>query len=184
VYCINAARYVFREEPLEVIGVQLRGQDPRFLEVDSATTALLRFPGDRLAQFTCSQGAASVDSYRIVGTQGHLRMEPAYSYYGELERFLTIDEKTKTHKFAKRDQFAPELLHFSRCILEETDPEPSGYEGLADVRVMEAIAKSAKQGEAVTLGTFARTRHPDLAQEIAMPPVKRQTPVRAPGPTR
>jgi predicted dehydrogenase len=184
VYCVNAARYLFRDEPIEVLGVQVRYQDPRFTDVDASTTAIVRFPGDRVAQIACSQGAASVDSYRVVGTKGDLRVEPAFTYYGEIEHFLTIDEKTKHEKFAKRDQFAPELIHFSNCVLEETDPEPSGYEGLADVRVMQAIAESARAGVPVKLGTFARTRHPDLAQEISKPPVKKQKPVRAPSPSR
>ena len=44
------------------------------------TSAILRFPGERLAPFTCSFGAADVASYRIVGTKGDLRVEPAYEY--------------------------------------------------------------------------------------------------------
>jgi predicted dehydrogenase len=40
------------------------------------------------------------------------------------------------------DQFAPELVHFSQCILEDRDPEPAGEEGLADVRILEAILVS------------------------------------------
>jgi predicted dehydrogenase len=184
VYCVNSARSVFRDEPTEVMGATVRYEDARFTEVDASTMAILKFPSDRIAQIACSQGAADVDSYRVVGTNGDLLVEPAFTYDGEIEHFLTIDGKTKKKGFAKRDQFAPELLQFSRCILEETDPEPSGYEGLADVRVMQAIAESARTGAKVSLGTFARTRHPDLAQGISKPPVKKQEPVRAPIPSR
>jgi len=36
----------------------------------------------------------------------------------------------------KGDQFAPELLYFSECIQKNRQPEPSGWEGLADVRII------------------------------------------------
>ena len=62
IYCVNAARYLFRDEPEEVTATQLRGKHERFKDVDASTVATLRFPGDRIAQFICSQNAASVDS--------------------------------------------------------------------------------------------------------------------------
>jgi predicted dehydrogenase len=183
-YCVNAARYLFRDEPEDVFAAELRGTDERFEDVDASTVATLRFPGGRLAQFTCSQAAASVDTYRLVGTKGDLRVEPAYTYYEAIEHFLTIDGKTSKDSFPKRDQFGPELVHFSRCILDGDEPEPSGYEGLADVRVLAAIASSAQSGQRVKLGPFARTRRPDLAEEISKPAVKKQKTVRAPSPSR
>ena len=56
-----------------------------------------------------------------------------------LKHYLTIDGKTKTRTFARRDQFAPELLYFSDSILKNIEPEPSGEKGLADVRVVRAL---------------------------------------------
>src|SRR5687768_16104791 len=64
IYCINAARYLFREEPEEVIAFGARSKDRRFREVDEMTSAVLRFPGERLATFTCSFGAADTATYR------------------------------------------------------------------------------------------------------------------------
>ncbi|HXU64815.1 MAG TPA: Gfo/Idh/MocA family oxidoreductase, partial [Polyangia bacterium] len=47
IYCINAARYLFRDEPLEVTALAgTKAGDPRFREVDEQVSALLRFPGD------------------------------------------------------------------------------------------------------------------------------------------
>ena len=58
IYCVNAARALFRAEPTEAFAMSasLRG-DRRFREIDEQVTAMLRFPGDRLAQLTCSFGA-------------------------------------------------------------------------------------------------------------------------------
>ena len=181
VYCINAARYLFRDEPSEVFGWQSDEGDPRFDGVDASTIALVRFPGDRVAQLTCSQASADVDAYRLVGTQGDLRVEPAYSYLDELVHHLTLGGQATEQRFPTLDQFAPELLHFAKCIDEGVDPEPSGEEGLADVRVMQAIVESARIGRAVELPPFERARRPDVELEMRKPPARsRPQPSRAP----
>ena len=182
VYCINAAHYLFRDEPIEVLATSAAGDDARFEEVDEMTTAILRFPGDRLATFTCSFGAADVSSYRIVGAEGDLLVEPAYEYTGELIHQLTVKGKTSREVFAMRDQFAPELVYFSRAVQSGAIPEPSGHEGLADVRVIEAIYRSAQDGVAVTLDPCSRPSGRDAEQEIHKPPVEEPELVHASGP--
>src|SRR5579859_7518748 len=83
VYCINAARYLFRADPVEVFALRAdRPGDPRFEEIHEGMTVLLKFPGDRLAQFTVSFGAYEQDQYRIVGTKGHIVLEQGYEYEG------------------------------------------------------------------------------------------------------
>jgi predicted dehydrogenase len=175
IYCINAARYLFQAEPEEVLAASVSGNDARFSQVDEATTGILRFPGNRLASFTASFGAADVSSYRIVGTEGDLRAEPAYEYAGKLAHHLTIAGKTKKQVFRKRDQFAAELLHFSDCVQHGREPEPCGREGLADVRIIEALYLSALEGRAVQLDPVEQPRRPDMDQEIHRPPVDEPT---------
>jgi predicted dehydrogenase len=184
VYCINAARYLFRDEPEEVFATCVRGDDARFEEsVDESTTAILRFPGGKVAQLTASLAAASTSSLQLVGSRGDLRLEPAYGYDKPLVHHLTIDGKTTTQSFDTRDQFAPELIAFSRAILEGHEPEPSGQEGLADVRIVRAILESAQTGKAVRLAPFMRSARPDLRQEMHKPPVHPPAPLKAPSPT-
>jgi glucose-fructose oxidoreductase len=168
-YCLNAARYLFRAEPEEIFGWHARRADPRFVDSPEMTSALLRFPDDRLAMFTCSFGADSVSSYTIVGTKASLRVEPAYSIAEDLVHHLTRNGKTRTRVFPAREQFAPELLYFSDCVLKDTEPEPSGEEGLADVRVLEGIERSVEEGRPVELDAFRRGRRPTPAQEIHRP---------------
>jgi glucose-fructose oxidoreductase len=174
IYCINAARYLFRDEPTEVFAYSARKRDdPRFAEVDEMTSVVLRFPGERLANFTSSFGASDVSAYRVVGTEGELRVDPAYEHSSSLVHHLTIEGKTKKRSFPKRDQFGPELTYFSRCILSGFEPEPNGHEGLADVRIIEAIYESARTGKPVRLPEFHIPRRPSLEQEIHYPPAKK-----------
>jgi glucose-fructose oxidoreductase len=171
VYCINAARYLFRAEPEQVMAFTVMGKDRRFRRADEMTSAMLRFPGDRLASFTCSFGAAPTASFEVVGTKGHLRVESAYEYAVGSEHTLSIDDKTQRRRFGKRDQFAPELVYFSGCILRRRRPEPSGEEGLADVRIIRALYRSASRGRPVRLAPFVKKQRPSMAQELRRPPI-------------
>ena len=186
IYCINAARYLFRAEPVEVTGVSARREGERFEEVEEMFSATLRFPEDRLASFTCSFGAAACSEYRVVGTKGDVRLDPAYDYAKDLRQFITTGGgKAREHEFAKRDQFAPELAYFSDCVQRGVEPEPSGWEGLADVRIVEALYRSAKKNKPIRLAPFEKRRRPSERQEIQRPAVERPPqPVNTKAPSR
>jgi predicted dehydrogenase len=128
VYCINAARNLFRAEPTQVSAVSINSGLATLAEIDETTAATLRFGDDRLATFVTSFNAADVAAYRIVGTKGDLHADPAYEYAESLKYSLTLDSRTTNKTVGKRDQFGPELLYFSDCILNDRQPEPSGEE--------------------------------------------------------
>jgi glucose-fructose oxidoreductase len=169
IYCVNAARYLFRSEPEQVFGWHAAGRDERFRECPEMTAATLRFPGDRLASFSVSFGGGNVSQYEVVGTKGSLRLDPAYEIADDLTHHLAIGDRKRKQVYKARDQFAPELLYFSECIQKDLEPEPSGEEGLADVRVLRAIERSAAEGRVVTLAPFPRAQRPTRAQEIHRP---------------
>jgi predicted dehydrogenase len=171
IYCINAARYLFRAEPSEVFAWSATIGDRRFAETPEMFSAVLRFPVERIASFTCSFGAASTGWYQVGGTKGVLRMDPAYELASPLKHELKVDEKTTKKTYPKKDQFAPELLYFSDCILKDRQPEPSGREGLADVRIIRAIHESARIGRPVALPEFERRHRPTLTLADDEPPV-------------
>jgi len=179
IYCINAARSVFGCEPIEVVGASLAGSDPRFAEVEEAFAAILRFPGERVASFVCSFGASDVSSYRIVGTKGDIVVEPGFEYAEGLRTRTTVGGKARVRRFRKRDQFAPELVHFSRCILEGSEPEPSGMEGLIDVHVIRSLQESARSGEPVRIAPLEKRWRPGPELEMRKPPVRKPDLVRA-----
>jgi len=172
VYCINAARYLFRDEPIEVLGLTANSGDERFAEIEEMTGALLRFSRERLAMFTCSFGSASVSQYELIGTKGRLRLENAFEYLGEMKCVATIGDKEMEKTFEPGDQFAPELIYFSDCILNDRLPEPSGKEGLADVRVINAIYESSKTGRVKSIEPVPKRRRPNQEMEIKRPPVE------------
>lgn len=171
IYCINAARYLFRDEPVEVSAILLSDpEDKRFTEVEEAAAVTLRFKGARLASFVVSFGADATGSYELIGTEGHLRLENAYEYAEEMTLKTVVNDKESTKKFGKHDQFAPELEYFSGCILDDKTPEPSGIEGLYDVRIINAIFESARTKRTVRLSHVEKKRRPSRKLEMRRPP--------------
>jgi predicted dehydrogenase len=183
IYSINAARYLFRAEPSEVLATTASIGGKRFARTPETVSGILRFPVERLASFTCSFGSSDAGWYQVIGTRGDLRVDPAFEYAEPLVHHLTVDGKTRVTRFAKGDQFAPELLYFSDCVLNGRDPEPSGREGLADLRIIRAVLESAWTGRVVRLDEFERHRRPTMALETKRPPVSRPKLVHAASPS-
>jgi glucose-fructose oxidoreductase len=179
VYCINAARYLFRAEPKEVMAVSVNSGTKGLEEIDESTGALLRFDGERVAAFVTSFGAADVASYRIVGTRGQLHVDPAYEYAEGLAYELTVNGQTTRKRIGKRDQFAPQLLYFSDCIRRNRQPEPSGEEGMQDVRIVQALYESSETGKAVGIAPFEPAKRPSGEQRISRPGIHKPQLVRA-----
>ena len=169
IYCLNAARYLFRAEPVEVGAMKLAGRDPRFAAVDEAFAVTLRFPQDRVAQFTCSFGAHDRAHYQVIGTEGFLTLDNAYEYATEMTLHVEGKQGTNTRTFTRSDQIAAEIAYFARCIRDDLDPEPGGWEGLADVRILQAIQAAARFGRVVPIEPIAGRQRPDLGQEIRIP---------------
>ena len=184
IYCINAARDLFRDEPTEAVALSARrAGDARFQEIDEQVSALLRFPGDRLAQLTCSFGAYKQSAFTVVGTKGRLRLSPAFNT-SDLVLEVEVDGKTKQRKFKKRDQVAPELDEFAACIREDRDPEASGREGLADLRVIEAIEASARNRGRIEVSRVFPERRPSIGQARRRPARGRAETINVRGPSQ
>jgi predicted dehydrogenase len=173
VYCINAARYLFRADPVEIFALPLlRPKDPRFEEVHEGMSVLLKFEGERTAQFTVSFGSATQCDYRIVGTKGYIELSNAYEYEAVRELKLVTGERTAKRKLKATDQFAPELIAFARAILEGTVLEPDGEEGLRDVRIIVAALKSVREGRPLNLSWPAPRRRPEPGDRLALPAIR------------
>lgn len=183
IYCLNAARYLFRSDPVEVFAFTANNDQKRFGEVEEMASVVMRFPEERLATFSCSFGAADTSSYEVVGARGHLRVDPAYEMVGDLKYTLTVDGRLRERTFPKRDQFAPELVYFSDCILNGRAPEPSGREGRIDVHIINALYKSAQSGRPVRIQGLAQDARPAMKQQLRRAPVKKPKLVNAKKPS-
>ncbi len=184
IYCINAARCLFGAQPEDVFAFEASGNDPRFDEVPESVSATMRFSGGRLASFVCGFGATKVSEYRVVGTEGILIMDPAYTWHDDIHQTIIVGEKLKERVFEHRDQAASEILYFAHCIQNGEDPEPSGREGLIDVRIFEAMRISCSSRRAVRIEPLPADSHPVPSQSIERRPPVQPIPVNAESPSK
>lgn len=160
IYCLNAARYVTGEEPIEVSGhVWSTPGDARFAEVEEACAFMLRFPSGVMASCQTSYAAHTSKRMRIGLDDGWIDLDPAFAYHGlRLRVARKLDERTEQvaeRQLQQKNQFALEMDHMARCVAAGVRPRTPGEEGRQDQRLMEAIYESARSGRPVKLAAVA-----------------------------
>lgn len=176
IYCLNAARYLSGEEPIEVFGMQTDlPNDPRFKEVEASFDFLLRFPSGFVASCTTSYVTHDSKRLRLMGSEGWADMPVAFNYRG-LQ--LTLGSRSKSdpkaedivqRRLGDSNQFARELDHFAECIQANLEPHTGGEEGAQDVKLVELLYQSAKERRPITLEPVKKldaTRGPPPSAEL------------------
>ena len=150
IYCLNAMRYLTREEPVKFAGfVSTIDKDGRFDTVEENTSWTMQFPSGIQASCTTTYGASMPGFYRVYGSKGWLqvdefgyqglRLTARYSQ-GRGSPATTLDEPN-LEKDPK--QFVREADHFTECILKDRTPLTAGEEGLLDMQYMREIYRVA-----------------------------------------
>jgi predicted dehydrogenase len=172
VYCLNAARFITGEEPVEISARTTQPKDdPRFKEVEDLCSFTLRFPSGVLA--TCSSGYSYHENrfLRVMGSEAWAGLDPAFSYDNLVMQIGRRDGKSnglEQRRWSPKNQFALEMDAFADAISHDRIPLTPGEEGLQDMRVMEAIYQSAASGSVIKMAPTQGldvTRGPPPAQE-------------------
>jgi glucose-fructose oxidoreductase len=156
VSCIHTARALLGSEPAQVMAMTARTSRRYGGDVDEGTVALIRFPDERLAHLHTSFGEEPAAVLQILGEEGRIQLANAYLHDVPATLELQRRGRREAMSFEPSDQFAAEISYFSSCIVQDRPPDPSGIEGLQDVRLVEAIYRSARDGRPVTLPRLAR----------------------------
>jgi predicted dehydrogenase len=152
IYSLNAARYLAGEEPIEVSAIESTDRsDPRFKTVEDRIDWHLRFPSGLLANCVSSYSSNHND-YRVTGDKGWVGMEPATPYAGH-QMWTRLGGKTEqvTLPAPAKSQFVAQLDHLAECAMTGREPIVAGEEGLRDMKLIEAIYRSARERRAVSL---------------------------------
>jgi predicted dehydrogenase len=152
IYSLNAARYLAGEEPTEIRAIESTDRsDPRFKNVEDRIDWQMRFPSGAIANCVSSYSSHH-NAYRVTGTKGWVGMEPATPYDGH-QMWLRQNWKTEPVSLPApaKNQFVAQLDHLAESVLIGVPLRASGEEGLRDMRLIEAIYRSAKEGRAVKL---------------------------------
>ena len=139
IYCINGARYATGEEPIWVSAVESKTDFVKFKEVDETISWDMGFPSGVFASCSTTYNFNNFERLYVIGEKGYVDLGPAYGYGPiKMKTNKGVVEKdiSKMHQTWQMDGMAD-------CILNGA-PEPNidGYEGLKDMKVIEAIYKS------------------------------------------
>ena len=107
-----------------------------------------------LFEFECDK---AVRRYRVIGSQGYVDLDPAFSYAG-LEIRVADRQGPKKLTLAPVNHFAAEMDHFSTCVKDDKEPKTPGEEGLRDLQVIQAIYEAGRTGQAVRLQPTVRAK--------------------------
>jgi glucose-fructose oxidoreductase len=154
VYSLQAARYMTGEEPVAVTARESTDRaDPRFQEVEDMIEWTLAFPSGAIAS-CLSMYSANQNHILLMGDRGRIELEPATRYDGN--RLWTggdgrQQEITAPPPGPGQTQFAGQLDHMAQSVRTGAEPIVSGEEGLRDMRIVEAIYRSAREGRTIML---------------------------------
>jgi predicted dehydrogenase len=157
IYCINAARYLSGEEPIEVAAfIHSTANDPRFTEVEEQVDFLMQFPSGMQAACSTSYGYHDSKRFRLSGEAAWLELDPAFPYRGQQLRIgrkpaSGDGEAIETRVLAAKNHFALEMDHFARCVRENRRPHTPGEEGMQDMKIISALYEAAGSRRAVRL---------------------------------
>lgn len=170
-YPLNAVRNLFGAEPIEVFAMGVCTDAQRF-DFEDTVSVVLKFEGNRIAQFCLTYNGGDVDGFRVVGSKGDLSSDPAYQVGVAIRQIKTVAKTKEEKSFPKTDHFGGELKYFSDCILKDKIPEADGEEGLLDVRVLVAIEECLKTGLPQKLEPRYRSKRPVKGQVERLSAVK------------
>ena len=148
-YPVTMSRFLFGCEPVRVIGALDR--DPVF-GTDRLASAILEFPKGH-AIFTCATQLVAHQSLDILGIKGRIAVETPWSWPHDKESRLLLDDgkhqrnhQQQARKFHSVDQWGWHAELFAQAIL-DGKPAPVPIEdAVANMRVLDAIARSAESG--------------------------------------
>ncbi|MBO0730032.1 MAG: Gfo/Idh/MocA family oxidoreductase [Acidimicrobiaceae bacterium] len=150
VHGYDLLRFLLGAEVTEVVALLDVGRKP---ELETLAISLLRFDNGTLAYVNTNQKVPNHQpDIQIYGTKGRIvghNITRPWLEDGEL-RVLTAEGESVT-RHSSLDAFRRCVHAFNQAVLENTEPNASGTDGLRSVQLTEAMARSAREGKVVEL---------------------------------
>ncbi|MCC6868923.1 MAG: Gfo/Idh/MocA family oxidoreductase [Burkholderiales bacterium] len=157
----------------EIVAVQAQASNAtRGFEVEDTVAITLRFAGGALGTFMLSDTAASPrsweqtsqenkayatyddeDTYVVMGTHGSLAIPTMRlrTYASDADRSWFKPFASSVVPTTRADPLALQIAHFADVIRGRAQPLVSGRDGLRNLRVVDAIARAARDGGTIAI---------------------------------
>ncbi|MGZ3755028.1 MAG: Gfo/Idh/MocA family protein [Mucilaginibacter sp.] len=142
VYTIQSARYTIGMEPVAVVSARQEKTNPvLFKEVDDKVFFELEFPNGFIAKCKSSY-SDQWSSTHAEFEHGNVDLNPNF-YYGGIKG----NTPAGPMNFPQVNQQALQMDDFANCVSLNRESKVNGYEGIRDMKVVEAIYKSLASGK-------------------------------------
>jgi predicted dehydrogenase len=149
-YAILTARYIFNAEPTRVFASIDR--DPT-MGTDRLVSGIAEFPGGRQLTLTCATQTSAHQRVTIAGDKGRIEVAIPFNAPPDRPTRIMIDTGADLHgggarieEFPVCDQYTLQGDAFSRVILGEAALEYPIEDAIANMRVIDALFRSAQSG--------------------------------------
>ena len=144
-YCISVPRFLFDEEPERVLGSMEMDPD---LNIDRLTSGMMEFPSGS-ATFTCATQLAAHQSVDIFGTKGRMRIPVPFNPPIEIPTVIKLftEDESENLSIDACNHYTIQGDLFSEAILEDSEVPTKLEDGVANMKVVDAIAKSSREGD-------------------------------------
>ncbi|MFC2080936.1 Gfo/Idh/MocA family protein [Bacteroidota bacterium] len=142
-YCISFPRFLLGKEPVRVSGLIER--DP-VMKTDRLTSGMLDFSEGITSSFTCSTQLMPYQRTQVIGTDGRIEIEIPVNVPPDKKSRIWLHKKENTQEigFDAVDQYTLQGESFSKAILENSQVPIPLEDALNNMKVIDAIRKSAE----------------------------------------
>lgn len=123
-------------------------------DVEDLATAMVRYDNDAVLQVEASFSLnIEKDSGTIefFGTHGGVKLDPELTYYGEMDGYMTDVKLAIPTALSFSGLFANEVNHFVHCVQTGEPCRNPAEDGVALMKILDAIYASARTGHEVIL---------------------------------
>jgi predicted dehydrogenase len=145
-YTVYGIRWAMGQEPVKAFARAKYKYD-----CDVEMTAQLLFPDGSLASMDCGFTLPMRQWVEITGTQGTMTIRDLWVPDDEAKFDIHAGERTETHSVRGHDQIACMLDDFGTALIQNQDPTPHISEAIKSLKVLDALAKSAREGREVDI---------------------------------
>lgn len=149
-YPITTSRFIWGEEPKKVLG--LMEHDPE-MKTDRLTSAILDYPSGQTV-FTCATQLVPYQRMQFFGTKGRIEIEIPFNAPADRPCRIFIDDGSdlsgagiRTEAIPACNQYTIQGDVFSRAIREGGAVPTPLEDAVANMAVIEALARSAQSGK-------------------------------------
>ena len=144
-YPISLSRYLFEAEPVRVSGIV--ESDPTY-NTDRLASAILEF-GDGTSTFTCSTQLSRYQRVNIFGDRGRVEIEIPFNAPPDRPCRIWLEREDagiEEIQFEICDQYTIQAELFSLAIVNGTSVPTPIDDAVANMKVIEAVLRSAESG--------------------------------------